>query len=112
MLCNEGQSNCVNIFIHFQQDCEYDSLALSSKMGSGEIRKHGLFCGSRLPPVITSEGNSLRLEFNSDNSVQKTGFAAIFFTGKAVQFVVNKTSRSESPHFAEKMHDKRYTHTY
>ena len=35
----------------------------------------------RLPPVITSEGNSLRLEFNSDNSVQKTGFAAIFFTG-------------------------------
>ena len=66
----------------FQQDCEYDSLALSSKMGSGEVRKHGLFCGSRLPPVITSEGNSLRLEFNSDNSVQKTGFAAIFFTGK------------------------------
>jgi hypothetical protein len=65
----------------FQQDCEYDSLALSSKMGSGEIRKHGLFCGSRLPPVITSEGNSLRLEFNSDNSVQKSGFAAIFFTG-------------------------------
>ena len=51
-------------------------------MGSGEVRKHGLFCGSRLPPVITSEGNSLRLEFNSDNSVQKTGFAAIFFTDK------------------------------
>ena len=65
----------------FQQDCEYDSLSLSSKMGSGEVRKHGLFCGSRLPPVITSEGNSLRLEFNSDNSVQKSGFAAIFFTG-------------------------------
>ena len=64
-----------------QQDCEYDSLALSSKMAAGEIRKHGLFCGSRLPPVITSEGNSLRLEFSSDNSVQKTGFAAIFFTG-------------------------------
>ena len=71
------------IFFSFflQQDCEYDSLALSSKMAAGEIRKHGLFCGSRLPPVITSEGNSLRLEFSSDNSVQKTGFAAIFFTG-------------------------------
>jgi len=66
-----------------QQDCEYDSLSLSSKLGSGEIRKHGVFCGSRLPPVITSEGNSLRLEFNSDNSVQKSGFAAVFFTGEA-----------------------------
>ena len=51
-------------------------------MGSGEIRRHGVFCGSRLPPVITSEGNSLRIEFLSDNSVQKSGFAAIFFTGK------------------------------
>ena len=67
------------------KDCEYDSLALSSKMGSGEVRKHGLFCGSRLPPVITSEGNSLRLEFLSDNSVQKSGFAAVFFTGEEFQ---------------------------
>ena len=66
---------------NFQQDCEYDSLALSSKMGSGEIRRHGVFCGSRLPPIITSEGNSLRIEFLSDNSVQKSGFAAVFFTG-------------------------------
>ena len=80
-LNKDFKTNCV---LFFQQDCEYDSLALSSKMGSGEVRKHGLFCGSRLPPVITSEGNSLRLEFNSDNSVQKTGFAAIFFTGNTL----------------------------
>eukprot|EP00094_Tigriopus_californicus_P004908 TCALIF_04726-PA protein Name:"Similar to tll2 Tolloid-like protein 2 (Xenopus laevis)" AED:0.21 eAED:0.21 QI:19/0/0/0.86/0.78/0.73/15/0/884 len=76
-------------FTHFEiegnnENCEYDSLSLSSKMGDGEMRKHGLFCGSRLPPVITSEGNLLRLEFVSDNSVQKTGFGAIFFTGKNV----------------------------
>ena len=32
--------------------------------------------------MITSDGNSLRLEFLSDNSVQKNGFAAIFFTDK------------------------------
>ncbi|TRY80941.1 hypothetical protein TCAL_04726 [Tigriopus californicus] len=74
-------------FTHFEiegnnENCEYDSLSLSSKMGDGEMRKHGLFCGSRLPPVITSEGNLLRLEFVSDNSVQKTGFGAIFFTDK------------------------------
>ena len=31
---------------------------------------------------ITSEANTLRIEFNSDNSVQKTGFNARFFTGR------------------------------
>ncbi|CAB4058644.1 tok [Lepeophtheirus salmonis] len=74
-------------FTHFDiegnnQDCEYDSLSLSSPMDSRELRKHGVFCGSRVPPLITSEGNILRLEFVSDNSVQKSGFAGIFFTDK------------------------------
>ncbi|XP_076317965.1 tolloid-like protein 1 [Tachypleus tridentatus] len=74
-------------FTHFDlegnnQDCEYDSVDIQSKMGDNEVRKHGIFCGSRLPPIITSEGNNLRIEFNSDNSVQKSGFAAVFFTDK------------------------------
>ncbi|CAL4063003.1 unnamed protein product [Meganyctiphanes norvegica] len=74
-------------FTHFDlegnnQDCEYDSVDIRSKMGESEMRKHGVFCGQRLPSLITSEGNSLRIEFNSDNSVQKSGFAAVFFTDK------------------------------
>ncbi|XP_042905263.1 bone morphogenetic protein 1 [Parasteatoda tepidariorum] len=74
-------------FTHFDlegnnQDCEYDSVDIRSKMADDEIRKHGVFCGSRLPPLITSEGNSLRIEFSSDNSVQKSGFGALFFTDK------------------------------
>ncbi|XP_050485193.1 bone morphogenetic protein 1-like [Bombus huntii] len=63
-----------------QQDCEYDSVEVSSKLGDDLLRKHGIFCGSRLPSLITSEGNSLRVTFTSDNSIQKTGFAAVFFT--------------------------------
>jgi tolkin protein len=51
-------------------------------MGDDVMKKHGVFCGSRIPPLITSDGNSLRVEFNSDNTVQKSGFAAVFFTGK------------------------------
>lgn len=43
---------------------------------------HGMFCGSRLPPIITSLGHRLRLEFTSDNSVQRGGFSLHFFTGK------------------------------
>jgi len=64
-----------------QQDCEYDHIEVRSKLSENELRKHGVFCGNQLPPLVTSEGNVLRIEFASDNSVQKTGFAAVFFTG-------------------------------
>ncbi|XP_060072061.1 tolloid-like protein 1 [Ylistrum balloti] len=71
-------------FTHFDmegnnQDCEYDSVRVSSGVGT-EAVVHGIFCGSNLPMPITSESNTLRIEFNSDNSVQKTGFQAVFFT--------------------------------
>ncbi|XP_031835041.1 tolloid-like protein 1 tolkin [Nomia melanderi] len=62
------------------QECEYDSVEVSSKLGDDILRKHGVFCGSRLPPLITSVGNFMRVTFTSDNSIQKTGFAAVFFT--------------------------------
>nr|XP_003701332.1 PREDICTED: bone morphogenetic protein 1 isoform X1 [Megachile rotundata] len=63
-----------------QQECEYDSVEVSSKLGDDILRKHGIFCGSRPPPLITSEGNFMKVTFTSDNSIQKTGFAAVFLT--------------------------------
>ncbi|KAL8603880.1 hypothetical protein ACOMHN_049698 [Nucella lapillus] len=77
-------------FTHFDmeghnQDCEYDSVRLSSGMSKGaanEQKLHGVFCGATIPAPVTSEGNTLRIEFNSDNSVQKTGFVAKFTTDK------------------------------
>jgi hypothetical protein len=77
-----------------QQECEYDSVEVHSKLGEDMMRKHGVYCGSRLPPLITSEGNSLRIEFNSDTSVQKSGFAAVFFTGNSTHndtFIIHHT---------------------
>ncbi|XP_011152064.2 tolloid-like protein 2 isoform X1 [Harpegnathos saltator] len=64
----------------YQEECEYDSVEVVSKLGDDVYRKHGIFCGARLPPLITSEGNFMRITFTSDNSVQKSGFAAVFFT--------------------------------
>ena len=69
-----------------QQDCEYDSVELRSgfdgSAGGDESGKvHGTFCGSTLPQPITSDGNKLRVTFSTDNTVQKTGFSAVFFTG-------------------------------
>ncbi|CAH0558868.1 unnamed protein product [Brassicogethes aeneus] len=61
--------------------CEYDRLEVYSKMSDNKIKDHGLFCGSKLPSLITSDSNILRIVFSSDSSTQKTGFAAIYFTG-------------------------------
>lgn len=66
---------------HFhQQECDYDSLTVYSKLEDNNMKKHGIFCGERMPSLVTSEGNIMRIEFRSDNTVQKSGFAAVFFT--------------------------------
>lgn len=45
----------------------------------------GKFCGDYPEAfVVTSITNRLRVEFVSDNSVEKTGFAAYFLTGSLV----------------------------
>ncbi|XP_043484069.1 tolloid-like protein 2 isoform X1 [Leptopilina heterotoma] len=64
----------------YQQECEYDWVEVSSKLGDDILRKHGTYCGSRLPPLLTSEGNAFKVVFSSDNNLQKSGFAAAFFT--------------------------------
>ncbi|KAJ8670674.1 hypothetical protein QAD02_001933 [Eretmocerus hayati] len=64
----------------YKQPCEYDSVEVSSKLSDDVYKKHGTYCGSRPPPLITSEASSLKVVFSSDNSMQKSGFAAIFFT--------------------------------
>ncbi|KAL4084328.1 hypothetical protein QTP88_028152 [Uroleucon formosanum] len=63
-----------------QAECEYDRVEVYSKIGSDKLRKHGVYCGQEAPSMITSEANALRVEFESDSSVHKTGFAAVFFT--------------------------------
>ncbi|KAK4336705.1 hypothetical protein RND71_043451 [Anisodus tanguticus] len=63
-------------------DCGYDSVEVKSKLNANEFRNHGLFCGSKIPQAITSVNNKMRIEFTTDNSVQKTGFSANFFIDK------------------------------
>ncbi|XP_055611221.1 tolloid-like protein 1 [Uranotaenia lowii] len=61
-------------------ECDYDAVTIYSRIGDEALKRHGTFCGSKIPPSITSESNILRLEFRSDKTVQKTGFAAVYFT--------------------------------
>lgn len=72
-------------FTHFDLEgnnleCEYDRVVVYHKRSGGQLKKQGSYCGPHPPPLITSEGNALRIEFYSDLSVQKSGFAAVFLT--------------------------------
>ncbi|KAG8041034.1 hypothetical protein G9C98_002022, partial [Cotesia typhae] len=64
----------------YQQECDYDFVEVSSKLGDDILKKHGIFCGSKIPTPIISEGNAMRIAFTSDKNIQKSGFAAVFFT--------------------------------
>ncbi|XP_053307274.1 tolloid-like protein 2 [Spea bombifrons] len=61
--------------------CKYDYVEIRSGLSS-ESKLHGRFCGLEKPEVITSQGNSIRLEFKSDNTVSKRGFKVNFFSDK------------------------------
>ena len=74
--------DCI-VIILYQHDCEYDSVEVKGGLGE-EAMNHGVFCGTKKPLPITSEGNTLLVEFTSDGTVQRTGFEAYFFTGRAV----------------------------
>ncbi|EDW66543.1 protein tolkin isoform X1 [Drosophila virilis] len=65
---------------HQQSDCGYDSVTIYSKLSENRLKRIGTFCGSAIPPTATSDSNALRVEFHSDKSIQRTGFAAVFFT--------------------------------
>ncbi|XP_006992477.2 tolloid-like protein 2 [Peromyscus maniculatus bairdii] len=61
--------------------CKYDFVEVRSGL-SPDAKLHGKFCGSETPEVITSQGNNMRVEFKSDNTVSKRGFRAYFFSDK------------------------------
>lgn len=75
-------------FIHFQlegshlmqEECDYDSVTISSKYRDGRLVQQGKFCSELLPPSFTSETNVMRIVFQSDKTVQKIGFSANFST--------------------------------
>ncbi|XP_067928524.1 bone morphogenetic protein 1-like [Watersipora subatra] len=85
LVAPEGYRITIN-FTYFDlegnnQDCEYDSVEVKGGIGEDSL-VHGVYCGTKKPSPITSEGNSLLVEFTSDNTVQRTGFEAYFFTDR------------------------------
>ncbi|KAL1517012.1 hypothetical protein ABEB36_000833 [Hypothenemus hampei] len=61
------------------QLCEYDHVNVTSLLTNGKHKLHGSFCGTRKPGMISSESNILQVSFRSDDSVQQSGFAAVYY---------------------------------
>nr|CAD7261777.1 unnamed protein product [Timema shepardi] len=65
----------------FSTDCPFDSVTVydnSSLPNTGGLM--GKFCGNTIPPVLTSVGNMITVDFKADFSRQMEGFSANFIT--------------------------------
>ena len=54
------------------QVCKYDSVEVRSGLTENS-QFHGKFCGTALPPLITSTVNQMWIKFSSDDTVSKRG---------------------------------------
>ncbi|XP_060534565.1 protein tolkin-like [Cylas formicarius] len=64
---------------YVQQICDYDHVSVYSKLSNGNVNEHGTFCGTKTPSLIVSDTNRLAIEFVSDDNLQQTGFAVIYY---------------------------------
>ncbi|KAJ8019622.1 Bone morphogenetic protein 1-like [Holothuria leucospilota] len=58
--------------------CTYDSVNIYEGDSTSSPLLAGPFCGSTIPPPVTSTGNVMYVYFESDGSVQESGFLATF----------------------------------
>ncbi|RXN01911.1 Protein FAM13A [Acipenser ruthenus] len=66
----------------FTKKC-FDSLLIYDK-AAGIAEKYGPYCGTKLPPAITSKGNKLVMRFNADFFTEAQGFRAYWTTDPTV----------------------------
>lgn len=71
-----------NFDVEAHGTCSYDYIELrqGDNANASLINK---YCGSNLPPSVTSFGNSLYIKFRSDISTSGTGFRAEYTTATA-----------------------------
>ncbi|XP_077540555.1 uncharacterized protein LOC144152890 isoform X2 [Haemaphysalis longicornis] len=70
--------NFTNFELESNEKCDFDKVTIYTEDKDGTDDTYGPFCGSTLPPQITSKMSKLRLHFSSDYSNQMSGFRAVF----------------------------------
>ena len=62
--------------------CEYDHVELIDKLTGKRLSK---LCGTKFPKdYIMSQGNKMRVKFNTDSDVHHKGFSLSFITGELI----------------------------
>jgi CUB domain len=64
-------------YIEYSDDCSYDYIEFrDGPWGFSPLL--GRYCGRRRPPTVVSTGRWMWIEFKSDDSVQYSGFHAVY----------------------------------
>ena len=77
-----------------ENKCLYDRLDITESRSGWHVGavfiSHGSFCGREKPPMITSVGGGLRLEFISEKdwSTPRSGFKVKYFVGKLINVYI------------------------
>lgn len=56
-------------------DCHFDHVTVTDGLGSNHTRR---YCGTTIPPVMTSVGNVMTINFVSDSTVSSDGFSLTY----------------------------------
>lgn len=76
----------LSLQIERHDSCAYDYLEIRDGP-TEESALIGHFCGYEKPEAVKSSANRLWMKFVSDGSINKAGFAASFFKGRAQRSV-------------------------
>ncbi|KAJ8403750.1 hypothetical protein AAFF_G00346180 [Aldrovandia affinis] len=67
-----------NFSLETQDVCEFDYVEVHDSAGTGDGRELGRYCGTSLPPELTSSGPVMTVLFAADEGVADSGFYATY----------------------------------
>nr|XP_025039400.1 membrane frizzled-related protein-like [Pelodiscus sinensis] len=74
-----------NFSLEWQEDCTFDFVEVHDSAGTDPPSLLGRFCGSQLPPVLTSSRHVMTVLFVADEGVADDGFFATYRARNATE---------------------------
>ncbi|XP_067418841.1 membrane frizzled-related protein [Emydura macquarii macquarii] len=74
-----------NFSLESQEDCSFDFVEVHDSAGTGAPSLLGRFCGSQLPPILTSSQHVMTVLFMADEGVADDGFLATYRARNATE---------------------------
>ncbi|XP_068097066.1 membrane frizzled-related protein isoform X2 [Hyperolius riggenbachi] len=74
------QLQFLNFSMESEKGCNFDYVEVHDSAGFGIASLMGRFCGSEIPPTLTSSGAQMTILFVADDEVSHVGFFAVYQT--------------------------------